>query len=136
MTSAGLAGAASRASLARVRCVFSSAICLTFAPAKTYGDWRLISESLTERGVHDLIYLLVVQYTPSKHEALSWLLPIYVGPMIGGYFITTAYLFRTIAAANRDFAERMFEWETAGPGRGSKYDLCLCLFSNAVNCKR
>ena len=64
--------------------------------------------------------LLVLQYTPSKHEALSWLLPIYVAPMVGAYFITTAYIFRTVAAANRDFAARMFEWETGGPARGPK----------------
>ena len=96
------------------------------------GNWHLISHAVTERGVHDLNCLRVVQYTPSKHEALSWLLPIYVGPMIGGYFITTAYFFRTIAAANRDFAERLFEWETAGPGRGPKYDPCLLPTSNRI----
>ena len=62
-----------------------------------------------------------LQYTPSKHEALSWLLPIYVAPMVGAYFITTAYIFRTVAAANRDFVARLFDWETGGPARGSKY---------------
>ncbi|CAL5224805.1 g7550 [Coccomyxa viridis] len=61
-----------------------------------------------------------LSYTPSKHEALSWLLPIYVAPMVGAYFITTAYIFRTVAAANRDFAARLFDWETGGPARGSK----------------
>ena len=60
------------------------------------------------------------QYFPSRHEALSWLLPVYVGPMIGAYFIAAAYFFRTVAAANRDFAERMFNWETSGPARGPR----------------
>ena len=63
---------------------------------------------------------LDAQYTPSKHEALSWLLPIYVAPMIGAYFLTTAYIFRTVVAANRDFAGRLFDWETGGPARGPK----------------
>ena len=61
-----------------------------------------------------------LQYSPSQHEALSWLLPVYVGPMIGAYFIATAYFFRTVAAANRDFSERMFDWETSGPARGPR----------------
>ncbi len=69
-----------------------------------------------------------MQYTPSQHEAMSWLLPIYVTPMVGAYFITTAYIFRTVAAANRDFAARMFEWETGGPARGPKYVPFLRLF--------
>ena len=64
--------------------------------------------------------VLTMQYSPSRHEALSWLLPVYVGPMIGAYFLTTAYVFRTVAAANRDFAERMFDWETSGPAKGPR----------------
>ncbi|KAK9905694.1 hypothetical protein WJX75_004734 [Coccomyxa subellipsoidea] len=59
-------------------------------------------------------------YHPSKHAAISWLIPVYVAPMIGAYILTTAYIFRAVVAANRDFAERLFEWETAGPVRPSK----------------
>lgn len=61
-----------------------------------------------------------LQYHPSKHAAISWLIPVYVAPMIGAYILTTAYIFRAVVAANRDFVERLFEWETAGPVRPSK----------------
>jgi hypothetical protein len=61
-----------------------------------------------------------MQYTPSNHEALSWLLIVYVVPMVGAYLITVAFFFRTIAAANRDFAERQFDWDTSGPARGPR----------------
>ena len=45
--------------------------------------------------------------------------------MIGAYFIATAYFFRTVAAANRDFSERMFDWETSGPARGPRLSFVL-----------
>ncbi|CAL8472115.1 g11657 [Coccomyxa elongata] len=59
-------------------------------------------------------------YHPSRHAAISWLIPVYVAPMIGAYILTIAYIFRAVVAANRDYAERMYNWETSGPCRGPK----------------
>ncbi len=64
-----------------------------------------------------------MQYHPSRHAATAWVVLVFVMPMIGTYLLTVAYAFRTVAAANRDFAERVFEWETTGPCRDRRPQL-------------
>ena len=66
---------------------------------------------------------------PSRHVALEWLLTVFVAPMCGAYILTAAFAFRAIAAANRDLAQRMYEWETAGAVREPRPQLRCCTFA-------
>ena len=55
-----------------------------------------------------------LQYVPSRHVGLEWLLTVYVAPMCGAYILTAAFVFRAIVAANTDLAAR-YIWSNALP---------------------
>ena len=82
------------------------------------------------RCLSQLLYLCVrLQYVPSRHVGLEWLLTVYVAPMCGAYILTAAFVFRAIVAANTDLAARMYDWETAGAVREPRPQLRCCSFA-------
>ena len=67
-----------------------------------------------------------MQYVPTQHDSLHWLLAVYVAPSIGTCLLTVAFALRAIAAGNKDLTARLYEWETAGVVRGSRPRIRLC----------